>query len=318
LAQSSLDWSAPPECDRRDELNELVLRLTGKSLDEQTVPSSFRVVIERAHATPESGNVSEGWVLSLTVQREQETLSRRIEGEDCAGVTRAAASALALILGQNAEPEGAPAEAAQNTEPPDEASATPTAATENARSEVQPESRPSAPEPSSESEDSWRWGARLGGGVDANLFPEATGIVQGALHGARSGLRLELVGSLFPARHFTFAAGAVNVSLAAGGLRVCRDAGAVSWMFLPCIDFEAGKLEAWGADDGSRSSALWLTAGATFLGGYKLSRDYALLLEVPVRVPLEKHQVRLGGTTVVHELPSIDVRALLGFEATWP
>jgi hypothetical protein len=85
---------------------------------------------------------------------------------------------------------------------------------------------------------------------------------------------------------------------------------------LPCVDFEAGRLEASG--EASRSSALWLAAGATFLGGYKLSRNSALLLEVPVRVPLERHRVRLGGATVVHELPAIDVRAVFGFEATWP
>ncbi len=254
--------------------------------------------------------------MSLTVERQEQTLTRRIEGEDCASVTRAAASALALILEPSAE-SGAPRVKAPT--PPKDAPVS----QEDPKGESAPKEEPSdlalllpeSEEPArSEPNRGWNAGVRAGGGVATTLFPGTAGLVEVAAHVAFDAFRVEAFGSLFPTQTFSSSAGEYQLSFTAVGLRACWDIGPTWFVLLPCLDFELGRLKASGIKE--TSSALSPAAGATFLGGYRVTPSAYLLFGVPVRIPLARHQLHVNGTPV-HELPSVDLRYVLGFETTW-
>jgi hypothetical protein len=155
---------------------------------------------------------------------------------------------------------------------------------------------------------------RVGGGVDTTLFPDSAGLIEAAAHVAFDDFRVEVFGSLFPTGTYSSSAGEYRLSFQAAGLRACRNLGSMSFVFMPCLDFEIGRIEASGIEE--TSTALSPAGGVAFLAGYRVTPSAYFLFQVPFRIPLERHQLYVNGTPV-HELPWVDVRVALGFETTW-
>jgi len=308
LGQMALDWQAPEGCNERPLLEARVQELTGSSLEQQDLIGELHVVVMQ---------VPSGWRLGMRMERDGQLLSRELEGEDCISLTHAAASAIALLLEPSdaeelEEKTAPPVTTPERRAPPRKRPQPPTWPGPLPEETLEPLGDEPAPKPGPH----WQFGARIAMGADFNFFPRVTGLAGLAFFLQRGDFRLELVSNVVPAQVVDFGSPIVVYHLPIGG-RVCQGAtwGAV-WL-LPCAHYEVGYMTARRVDVSTLETARATTSalGLTLLSGYRFSKDVGLVLEVPVLLPLARHQ--LQGGTLVHRLPVVDVRLALGLEVRW-
>jgi len=313
-AEASLQWSAPAECPPGHDVGERISSLLGYTLDQHAEQVDFEAEVSAS---------SDGtWHLLLRVTRGSKTAERRIDGETCDAVAGAAAVAIALVLKPDprAEAEEPPEEErVESAEPEKDGAALP--ALDEASNEPSPSTGNSAavpPATSSPPTSAIGAGVRLTGGADVATFGE---LVLGAELAitllAGDHWRGELFGRFLPTQQAAVDRGAsAEFQWFGGGTRGCAQPVTGQLGLLGCLGFEAGWIEASGADVSRAQTArvTWLGPLGTVVALWSLTDAFALVGTAEVAAPLARHEFRIDGVGVVHRLPVITARFGIGLE----
>lgn len=266
----ALTWQAPESCPERAVLTGRVEAFLGQSLE-----------VRRAQQLKIDAIVQEdaaaGFVATVSVTTTEASYERRLDHQDCASLTEAAALVIALAI----DPERVRAhqtEAAPNDDadtplaapaapaPPVAAPPVPTVAA-NSPAPVTPPAQPSAAPSATTAPNPVVIDAGVRALLDVGTLPRA-GLGIGGIFAVGVGrLRVELTGTYwFPVEESVpgHAPAAVKVQLATGGLRGCYVWAPSDWALSACAGAELGDYRGRGfnVDDPATSHQLWSAASA--------------------------------------------------------
>jgi hypothetical protein len=301
---AEVQFGAPSECERGENLRDQIERLIGKPLD-GVLGADF--VVEVAHSS------SSEWSATVQVRPRggaEEPSARKITGQSCAEVTAAAAVSIAMAIEQdrddsNAEPP--PPSSGESRSPPP--AATPAA-------QKVPLRTPKA-KVGSTSKGQLHVAFALHGLLDAGALPSPSPGVELDVRGGSSGFYGVVFGSLLAPQTAELSDGSGGeFRLASGGLLVCGQRSLGRFLGRACAGFEGG----WMSAEGIRIAEPRTEGGAyrairTELGlGWPLGAQMSLVARGALLVPLSPPRFVLNGTERVHQPSAFGGRALLGLE----
>lgn len=317
-----IEWTAPPECPRREAVAAKVRKLLGPAAAER---SEFR-----AEGVIESR--TDGYRLHLVVQDGQESGERTLTAKRCEDLVGAAAVALALLY-SNGVGETAPVDSvAANGAVTDAGTSSETApATDPSTPKATP--MPAVPPPSEQSEGASpsnprpaprRWRLLL----DAPLLGAALGPlpdprpVLGAGAGVEAGawsVRLVVYASSsqqIPAQRLS--GYGADAWLAGAALWGCHELGDGDWRFSPCVLLGADYLRAGGYGrflSPSARGALWPVVGIAAIGRLRLLERLAVAAGVSGQLHVARPTLTLEEVGLVTDLAP--VAAILFVAPEW-
>jgi hypothetical protein len=297
---ANLRWAAPAECPSAAAVLERLSDLLGETPADWARYERVQVTIQRA--------ATAGWALTLQLERQGEVQSRTLGAARCDELANAAAVALAIALGDDANMSTA------SSEPP----AAPLPAALSPGDPVSPRDTggaPSVARPSPAARVAVVLGAE--GVLDT---PTLGGAGLGlALHAElrRARLGLGLYGVLLPARSEPVAVArseSVDFSLLAGGVRGCYRLLDARAHADGCVVFEAGRLsaDAQGLRDAESTRDLWLATGAGLALGWEVVPAFALQARTEALLPLLQEQYVINSTERINTTPRASLRLALG------
>ena len=294
-AAATLRFSVPSDCDPRADVIEEVERLVGRPLDQ--VDAEFDVFITAAKKG--------GYELSITSPRAGNRAERRLTGETCTEIGKAAAVTLAIAMRLDAAPE------AELTRKP------PATSTEPERTAAPPPARDAAPRPRPGVTSTAPFALLgLSAVADTGALPA---VVAGGEISAGFGWRnvrfLALGTVLAPASASVDEGRGGEFRLLAASPLACFER-ARSWAVRGCLGFELGRLS--GKGTGIARSRLGSTLWAAPRGDvgltFALAEGVTGVVGVGVLMPLARPPFVLDAGEEVHRSVAFDVRGRLGVE----
>jgi hypothetical protein len=339
LARLDLQWDAPPDCPRRDEVQDRIRALAGSSLD-------------RAQGLSAEGKIARvdgHFSLTLLVRYGPQTRKRVISSESCAALAGAAAVTLALLLGIDVGATGLPADDEHDAAPTQESapdqggqnregtgeerrhdSVTP-AATERRGEEPdqrrggRAEQSPTASaKPPAAAASTRRWAVIVRGpfvAADAGPLPHAA-VGTGLGVGMRYGLwRALLAGNLFAGQSVSApgqdgALGA-EVQRITGQLAVCRGWRSHRLELAPCVGLALERMTARGFGEGvspQEQRAVWPALGVGAVAHWYARESLALFAGVSGYLELARPHLVIDGLGEVAQLGPVAASASAGLE----
>jgi hypothetical protein len=296
LPPIDLVWEAPAECPSPSSVRHATERLLGKPLD--------RVPARNVHARGsvrrnEAGN----WELHLVLAAGDHVEDETLVAKKCQSLSDAMALKVALAIDPLAVVDSVQPE-------PASAAASPPAPTPT------PQPRPRSPTPARSRMDV---GVRGVAGVGVGPLP---GVTPGA--GLYASLqfrtfRLELGGQAAwggVARYEALPNVGANLSLFAGALRGCANAGRGRWLFPLCVGVDLGVLRGsgFGGESGASTTGVW---GGVSVGPalqFRITSALSLWAEVDASLTLLKPEFHMRNLGTLYAPPAAGSRAALGFE----
>jgi len=237
----ALTWQAPSSCPERSELTRQIETFLGQSLEVRRMQQlKIDAVVHE--------DASAGFVATVSVTTPTASYERRLDHQDCARLTEAAALVIALAI----DPERVRAQQAEAapTKEADAAVAAPVApapSAPEAQPTVEPSAAASVPVPAA-APDPVLIDAGVRGLIDVGTLPRA-GFGVGAMFGVGFGnFRLELSGAYWlPVEESVpgHAPAKVEIQLATGSLLGCGVWRRGAWNLAACAGAEAG--DYWGS-----------------------------------------------------------------------
>jgi hypothetical protein len=316
-AEERFAWTAPLACPDGDSVLAAVAELTAPRPVDFAAFRSIRGGVER---------VGSQWQLSLELVDGSRRSSRRLSAPSCEDLARAASVAIALAL--DSAREGSPASAASDD--------TPALATAAAAESEAPVRSAEALRATLEAHDPSDFATEQSA-ADASQPTELTLAAQGVFDAAalpKPALGLGVAAGLRHARwaglaHALWlpvqskaagAAGRVEFSLFAAGLRGCYRIGGLPLQISACAGVELGRTSARGIglQQAATFADWWLASGTGLDLSGELGASWFWQAQADAVVPWLREKYLLNGTDVVHRAPLPGFRADLGIGVAIP
>jgi hypothetical protein len=302
---ATLTWSAPPACPGSEEVRERITR--GLGADLASLPEfGFEARVSRT---------DRGYELKLTVRKDDAKRERRIRAKTCPELVDALEAAVALAL--------------QSLSPTESESAPTTPASEPVEAAPEPEpapaEKPEPPEPQVAANPPARQGSALypsvsvGGVLDVGAFPRPAFGVEGSLGLGVGWFKAQGYGLLIPAQRSAVRGTAeLELSLLAGGARLCGASRDKWWELRGCLAGEVGWLEGVGVnvDNPRRNGATWVAVAPEVVALARPPRQgWGGFLSLGAVFPLNREAFVLQRDgLVLHRPAAAALRAGLGIE----
>ncbi len=334
-----LEWSAPASCPDHDEVLRGVDRLLGGAAisPEKKLTARARVeatrggyrldlVTTRASGGPSGERTVEAPTCRAVVDAAEVILALAIDPSQAAKVAAAAASAPAVVPSPSdagVSPE-APAPSVPASSAPSDLRVAGDAGAPPARDAgaappppVAPAPSPPPPPPASSDEPRFALGVGLGG--DDGSLPHLAPSIAATFAYLPGALRLALDVAYLPSSEAEVATSPSRggrLWLFTGAARACYVAIAKAIEVAPCALVEAGVLhgEGFGARVSQSGSAPWFALGAGGYGAVRVTRAFALRLDLAAEVPLARTEFVVVGVGPVHKPAPLVGRGQLGAE----
>lgn len=293
-----LEWEAPEGCPQVDAVRARLAHALGRSDAALISVSSVRGIVA-AEAS--------GYRLTLELVDAGQRSSRSLRSSDCDDLASAAALAIALAEHAATTPgAGADAAAAPATEPAD-ASVTAPDSGHDRGTAADDAADAAAATPRA------RWSVGPSAVLDVGALPEpALGLGLVGRVGLPA-LELDVHGTWLPSQQLGVGTGeAVELGLAAAGLRACLRRSLPALVLGGCVGTEAGLLSATGRGLEPERAVhdLWLAAGPAILARSAFAGPLQLEMIVEPLLPLARKRYAVDESDVVHEPWVVDLRVI--------
>lgn len=306
---AELVWEAPEGCPDRDAIRWRVEDALGVSLD-KAAPLRFSAKVVQKR--------NKRWSVAIDVASESGDSNpqrRELEGASCDDLVQAAAVAIALALGADAQKTSDGAAKVANVDEQHAAEPEGPASVSLIRAAVTPKER--------QKDRKYRLSAQLGPVFDYQSLPGISPGVQVSAIGGSGGFGVRLGGLVFPTSTTQTSTGpGGRFSLIAGSVALCgglqRDTGELRL----CGGSEMGRLsgKAVNATLSRSGNSDWIAPFAEVAGSSKMTDSIRLFVSLAAVVPLIRRdfEVKTGGTSIsIHEPGSVAGRLGLGLELLW-
>lgn len=304
-AEPALTWDAPAGCPTADDVRRDVTRLVGRGLDDSAVRAHGRVTRDGAR-----------WHVELEITSRDGSSRRDLDGENCAEVSVAAATVIALTVDPSSAPSSSAPSAGTFQAPVPEPQRAPVSPRVAVRPATSPAPAPEKKAVAAPPPPKLGLAVEAFGSIDARSLPAAAPGFGAGGAVLVAPIRVDLTAAAFAARRATSGAAHADVSLTSVDLRAAWEFRVQRFGLRPGAIGEAGvaRAESSGILLPGSGNGRWWAAGIGFTLGIDLGRGFVFDAGADALAILARDQFVILGRGPIYRPPAVTVRGTLGVE----